>query len=148
MDIPRPERAQGTPGALGGRRGKPVLSTAFTLPLLAALGVWVVLELVTVVGLLWFFGLAWLSGYDESEPVRAFEAIRPGMTEGEVRELVWDPRREYEAQSAPADHYEHGYTFERRPISGKVLLYCPGFNIVYVYLDKASRVEHVYIGYD
>ena len=74
-------------------------------------------------------------------------AIKRGMPEAEVRERLGEPWHVYDAESAPEDYYVEGYSYRRRPISNKVLIYFGGLDlIVYVYTDNEDRVEYVYIG--
>jgi len=49
--------------------------------------------------------------------------IKVGDTEADVRQLLGEPRYEYEASSAPADYYVEGWGRKERPITGKVLVY-------------------------
>ena len=91
-------------------------------------------------------------------PVEPFEALHVGMTEAEVLARVGDPDVALTADQAAQHYYISGYTYHRRPIRGKVLIYepVPGqrgqflvlCHIVYVYLDRDGRVEEVFIGQD
>jgi len=74
-------------------------------------------------------------------------SIQLGMMEADVRARLGEPSWLYEAGTAPEDYYVTGYTYQRREISSKVLIYFGGMDmIVYVYLDRDGRVEHVFIG--
>jgi outer membrane protein assembly factor BamE (lipoprotein component of BamABCDE complex) len=75
-----------------------------------------------------------------------FESIEVGMKEDEVRQLLGPPTREYSASDAPEDYYVPGFSFKRRPISGRVLIYVGVEPIAYIYLDKEGRVEDTFIG--
>ncbi len=75
------------------------------------------------------------------------EAIEPGMAQRQVMARLGEPAYVYNAGDAPEDYYVLGYTYRRRPISNKVLIYFGGTDlIVYVYIDEAGEVEDVYIG--
>ena len=74
-------------------------------------------------------------------------SVQLGMTETDVRARLGEPYRSYEAATAPKDYYADGYSYQRREISNRALIYFGGTDmIVYVYLDKDERVEHVFIG--
>ncbi len=74
-------------------------------------------------------------------------AIKPGMAEAEVLDTLGEPWHVYDAETAPEDYYVEGYGYRKRRISNKVLIYFGGVDlIVYVYVDKHSKVEYVYIG--
>ena len=68
------------------------------------------------------------------------------MTEDEVVSRLGKPFRVYERATAPENYYVEGYSFEKRAIKNKLLIYVEAEPILYVYLDEGRRVEHVYIG--
>lgn len=70
------------------------------------------------------------TGMDESEIVAMF---------GEPREVVW-------GQDGGTDYYLPGYSYERRDVSKKVLIYVRGEAIAYIYIGDDDRVEHVFVG--
>lgn len=80
------------------------------------------------------------------EEYERFEQVEIGMTEGQVRDLLGEPYREYTRSNAPTDYYVEGYSFNRRPITSKVLIYIGSEPIAYVYLDDEARVEEVFVG--
>ena len=75
-----------------------------------------------------------------------FEAVEVGMTEGQVRELLGEPARVYEAETAPEEYYVDGWSYERRPITNKVFIYFSAEPIAYVWFDEENRVEEVFVG--
>jgi hypothetical protein len=87
-------------------------------------------------------GLEWFAWEDH----KRFRAIKIGMSEAEVRSALGEPIFAYEGATAPADYYVKGYSFERRPITGRVLVYIGDEPIAYVYIDRAGKVEHVFVG--
>lgn len=78
--------------------------------------------------------------------IARFEQVRVGMREADVRALLGPPSKEYSRETAPETYYVEGYSFERRKISGKVLIYVGSEPIAYVYVDPAGVVEYVYVG--
>ncbi len=80
------------------------------------------------------------------EEYERFRAIQPGMTEQEVRVHLGTPTREFERETAPADYYVEGWSFNERPITNKVLIYVGSEPICYVYLDDANTVEEIFVG--
>lgn len=80
------------------------------------------------------------------EEYERFRQVEEGMTEEQVRSLLGEPYRQYSRDSAPADYYVDGYSFKRRPITQKVLIYVGTEPIAYIYLDREGRVEEVFIG--
>jgi len=83
---------------------------------------------------------------DMEEPYRKFKTITPGMSEAQVRARFGEPYKEYTKDNAPADYYMHGYHYEQRQISDKVLIYLDGEYVCYVYLDASGKVEHLVTG--
>jgi hypothetical protein len=74
-------------------------------------------------------------------------AISPGTTEASVLSQLGEPSYTYEAGSAPDHYYVKGYSYQKRPISNRVLIYFGGSDLIaYVYIDEGDKVEHVYIG--
>lgn len=103
-----------------------------------------------LVGILITVGIAssWLlhKRFDNTPSVRQFRSMQ-GKTESEVRGALGEPDRVYGRADAPADYYEKGYTYERRPITNKVFIYFADPDLVaYIYLDPSNRVEHVFVG--
>lgn len=80
------------------------------------------------------------------DEIAKFKQIHVGMPEGDVRALLGPPSREYNRETAPDNYYVEGYSFKRRAISGKVLIYVGSEPIAYVYVDPAGLVEYVYVG--
>ena len=75
-----------------------------------------------------------------------FRSVEIGMSEEEVRETLGEPYKIYSRGTAPADYYEEGYSFKRRPITNKVFIYIGTEPIAYVYFDESNRVEEVFVG--
>ena len=50
-------------------------------------------------------------------------AVTAGMSEKQVRQRLGAPAIEYAAGNAPEYYYVHGWSYKRRPISNKVLIY-------------------------
>lgn len=78
--------------------------------------------------------------------LRAYESIRFGITEHEVRARLGEPFRTYTRETAPKNYYLPSYGYEERQITNKVLIYVTSEPILYVYLDSRSRVEDVVLG--
>lgn len=78
---------------------------------------------------------------------KAFKSLRHGMTEAEVVAKLGKPHKVFEKATAPANYYVDGYTFKKREISNRVLIYYSHEPIAYVYLDGDNRVEEVFIGW-
>lgn len=90
------------------------------------------------------FYLHW--SFQQDPNVRRFTGLR-GQTEAEVRSLLGSPHRVVEKTEAQTDYYEKGYTFERRRVSNRVLIYLEQPDlVVYVYIDEDQQVEHVFVG--
>jgi hypothetical protein len=68
------------------------------------------------------------------------------MSEEDVRTLLGPPDQQFTAQNAPGDYYIDGYSYKRREISGKVLIYRGAEHVAYFYIDNSSRVEDVFVG--
>ena len=75
-----------------------------------------------------------------------FREIRNGMTEAQVIEKLGTPTLVYTKENAPQDYYVDGRDYEKREISGKVLIFVRGEPIAYVYLGTDGLVEHVFVG--
>jgi outer membrane protein assembly factor BamE (lipoprotein component of BamABCDE complex) len=84
------------------------------------------------------------SGFEEE--YRLFRQVKNGMTEAQVTELLGQPYRSYEKSNAPEDYYVKGYSFKKRAITNKVLIYIKVEPICYVYLDQNGIVEDVFVG--
>lgn len=80
------------------------------------------------------------------EEYERFRQVEEGMTEEQVRGLLGEPFKEYTRGAAPPDYYVEGYSFKRRPINDKVLIYVATEPIAYIYLDRQGRVEEVFVG--
>jgi hypothetical protein len=81
------------------------------------------------------------------EERQAFRNATPiGASEGDVRAALGKPAEEYTAQNAPADYYVDGYSYRKRPISNKVLIYIGTEPICNVWLDEAGKVEDRFVG--
>lgn len=75
-----------------------------------------------------------------------FRSVRVGMTEQEVRNALGAPAQVYGRADAPEDYYVKGYSFRKRAITNKVLIYIAAEPIAYVYLDNQNKVEDVFVG--
>lgn len=80
------------------------------------------------------------------EEYERFNSIAVGMTEQEVLERLGSPTLSYLSDDAPEDYYVEGYSFKKRPITHKVLIYVGSEPIAYIYLDKQEKVEDVFVG--
>lgn len=78
--------------------------------------------------------------------LRAYESIRVGMTEHDVRTRLGEPFRTYTRETAPKNYYLRSYGYEERQITNRVLIYATSEPVLYVYLDSRHRVEHVVVG--
>lgn len=86
----------------------------------------------------------WLDRVLFPEDHARFESVQIGMTESDVRARLGVPYREY---TGPRDdYYVDGYSFKRREIRGKVLIYIGIEHVAYVYLDPNGRTEEVHVG--
>ena len=100
-----------------------------------------------ILAALGLFGL----GFTDLNPI-VFErsqiqrAVTVGMTEGQVRQRFGAPTIEYSAGNAPEHYYVHGWSYKRRPISNRVLIYEFGEPICYVWIDNTGAIEEVYVG--
>jgi outer membrane protein assembly factor BamE (lipoprotein component of BamABCDE complex) len=84
------------------------------------------------------------TGLDEE--AASFRQIKVGMTEAYVRETLGDPLFTYEKETAPEDYYVKGYSFKKRDITHRVLIYKKAEPICYVYIDTTGVVEDVFVG--
>lgn len=75
-----------------------------------------------------------------------FASIEVGIHESEVREALGKPNYVYLEATAPKRYYVDGYSFKKRPITNKVLIYIAAEPIAYVYLDDNDKVEEVFVG--
>ena len=80
------------------------------------------------------------------EEYALFRSVTIGTKEADVIARLGQPTRAYSAVDAPADYYVPGYSYERRAISNKVLIYIGSEPIAYIYLDRQGAVEHVFVG--
>jgi hypothetical protein len=78
---------------------------------------------------------------------RAYRSIKRGMTEAQVVERLGKPNAAFDKATAPENYYAEGYSFKRREITNRVLIYRNQEPIAYVYLDRDNRVEEVFIGW-
>ena len=73
--------------------------------------------------------------------------LRLGLTEPEIVELMGRaPDHAYDRKSAPRDYYVPNYSRKERPIDNRVIVFILGQPIVYVWFDKAGRVEDYFVG--
>ena len=75
-----------------------------------------------------------------------FRAVKPGMSEAEVVNLLGSPYKVYEKATAPQNYYLEGYSFKERPITNKVFVYIGTEPIAYIYFDDKNRVEETFVG--
>ena|SRR5687767_7395559 len=98
-----------------------------------------------------YVGLSLLAGVTTRalyrEEYSSFKSIKRGMTEEQVVARLGKPQRVYERATAPREYYVEGYTFKRRNITSRVLIYIGSKPIAYVYLDRKNQVEEVFIGW-
>lgn len=80
------------------------------------------------------------------EDYERFTSIQVGMTEEEVRARLGEPTYTYAKSSAPKDYYVKGYSFKKRDITNKVLIYVGREPIAYYYFDDNKKVEEVIVG--
>lgn len=104
-------------------------------------GLWLLLP--TAVAMMTVF-CASSSGFEEE--YRLFRQVKNGMTEAQVTELLGQPNRSYEKSNAPEDYYVKGYSFKKRAITNRVLIYTRVEPICYVYIDQNGIVEDVFVG--
>lgn len=107
--------------------------------------VWAVAGLLVLLGLVAFTNMYWRQ---QNEPDYSNAAgITKGMDEDEVRVRLGEPWRTYERANAPSNYFIEGYSHPNRAITGKVMIYFGGSDmIVYVYVDEDGRVEEKFIG--
>jgi len=100
------------------------------------------LILVSIVGSLI---LAHMKIREVTEPdYERLEVIQVGMTEEEVIKILGPPHKSFRKETAPKDYYVPGWSYKKRDITNKVLIYNFGEPIAYYYLD--NNVEDIYIG--
>lgn len=75
-----------------------------------------------------------------------FHAVKPGMSEAEVVNLLGSPYKVYEKAAAPKNYYLEGYSFKERPITNKVFVYVGTEPIAYIYFDDKNKVEETFVG--
>ncbi len=104
---------------------------------------WVVASLIVVAT---FGGFVLFVGYTLDQirrpTLQKWQVIQVGVSEERVRELLGPPYYEYDAATAPEAYYVLGYGHKERTITGKVLIYFGGGDLVlYVYVSPEGRVE-------
>jgi outer membrane protein assembly factor BamE (lipoprotein component of BamABCDE complex) len=77
---------------------------------------------------------------------KRLEVIQVGMTEAEVIQILGPPHKIFRKETAPKDYYVSGWSYKKRDITNKVLIYSFGEPIAYYYLDENNKVEDIYIG--
>ena len=104
---------------------------------------WVVASLVFVATLSGVFLSAFYAFDQIRRPtLQKWQAVQVGVSEERVRELLGPPRYEYDAATAPEAYYVPGFGRKERTITGKVLIYFGGGDLVlYVYVSPEGRVE-------
>lgn len=75
-----------------------------------------------------------------------FGAVKVGMTEEEVTNLLGSPYKIYYKGTAPTNYYVEGYAYKKRDISNKVFIYIGVEPIAYVYFDNQNKVDDVFVG--
>jgi len=75
-----------------------------------------------------------------------FESVKVGMSEEEVTASLGQPLHVYRKADAPQSYYVDGYSFKKREITNKVLIFVASEAIAYVYLDDKNEVEEVFVG--
>lgn len=78
--------------------------------------------------------------------VANWDRIKIGDTEERVLGVLGTPYREYSARQAGEDYYISGYSRKVRPVTGKVLIYCGGDLVNYIWIDDQGRVEDMFRG--
>ncbi|MEX2093773.1 MAG: outer membrane protein assembly factor BamE [Pirellulales bacterium] len=95
------------------------------------------------------FGLA-LIGCSQTpffeDEYQRFESVKVGMSEEEVTATLGKPLHVYSKADAPESYYVEGYSFRKREITNKVLIFRATEAIAYVYLDHKNEVEKVFVG--
>ena len=76
----------------------------------------------------------------------SFRSVKVGMAQEQVLQQLGEPYLSYERASAPENYYVSGYSYKRRPISERVLIYVGSEPILYVYVGSDGRVEETFIG--
>lgn len=86
--------------------------------------------------------------YKESfiEDYKKFESIKVGMSEEEVIKRLGEPQKVYNSENEPENYYVEGYSFKKRSITNKVLIYIGTEPIAYFYFDNQNKVEDIFIG--
>jgi len=80
------------------------------------------------------------------EEYALFRSVTIGTKEADVIARLGQPSRTYSAADAPAEYYVPGFSYERRTISNKVLVYIGSEPIAYIYVDRQGAVEHIFVG--
>ncbi|MFO0973544.1 MAG: hypothetical protein U1A27_08920 [Phycisphaerae bacterium] len=75
----------------------------------------------------------------------AWAQVCLGDTADAVVAKLGRPLRDIAAAEAPADYYLSGYGCKRRPITGRVMLYSKADLVLYVWFDRAGRVEDTFM---
>lgn len=75
-----------------------------------------------------------------------FGAVKVGMADEEVTNLLGNPYKIYYKGTAPTNYYVEGYTYKKRDIPNKVFIYIGAEPIAYIYFDSQNKVEDVFVG--
>lgn len=77
---------------------------------------------------------------------KRLEVIQVGMAEEEVIRLLGPPHWVFRKETAKKDYYIPGWSYKKRDITNKVLIYSFSEPIAYYYLDNNNKVEDIFIG--
>ena len=75
-----------------------------------------------------------------------FCAVKRGMSEVEVINLLGSPYKTYDKATAPKNYYLKGYSFKERSITNKVFVYIGTEPVAYIYFDDKNKVEETFVG--
>jgi hypothetical protein len=103
---------------------------------------------VLIAAIIWLFifAFAQIARLPFSEEYKRFEAIKIGMTAEDVLATLGEPDYRYAAATAPDSYYVPGYSYRKREITSRVLIYVATEAIAYVYIDPDGRVEETFVG--
>lgn len=77
---------------------------------------------------------------------RRFELVKVGMSEKDVIATLGKPLHVYTKADAPESYYVDGYSYKKREIANRVLIFRATEAIAYVYIDDKDKVEEVFVG--